>query len=786
MDGILLDYSDIADIFKEKLHVNNMVKSISSIFLNPRYAAKINYKPYFQRNYVWDAEKASYFIESILLGTEIPPLVFFQTKANNEVIDGRQRYETIERFLNDRFALNEAGLHSLKAFSGKKYSQLSEEIHEQFEETRIRILQFKVVNEPRLDDEREDKIKKEIFRRYNSGITPLGKAEIERASYIKDPVSKYFTSRISEDNDLFQHLCKFFLPISKQRTTTSKRDKINYLLMQIRTLLVISEIPLYSYASSSSRQEVIKRYYTLQIKNMDPAEQFLHFKKIIDLLCVLEGALKKRKCFLADSKLFFESAYWGVDILLKNKADLTPESMCMLADAIVDHNKQDVYWERILNNPSRELSVLFDPTGSHYYSSTTNRYNFVANLFGEKCYLDFSQYLKNPEKFKMVMSLQPEVEELQHYRLNKPLPETLTIDDIISDMKKNRFLIRPEYQRSEVKNLQKASYLMESILLGINIPPIFIYKRFDKVKEVVDGQQRLLAILGFLGETYKDENGVLASSNKDKFKLSKLRILDQLNGKNIDSISEKFIDKIYEFPIDVIEIDHDLNPDFSQTDLFARLNTKPYPITVNTFEMWNAYVDKEIILKIREIANIYEGKIFRAKDTRMKVEELITSLAYLDYRLKNTDVDLRQILNVYKKNDKLCARITSKETVTSTLSDVSNKNKEAFISAIATVEEFAKKVECLIDDNPVKLKELFSHSRKGTQYKTDQNYYFLWTMLRRLSLKDISDNKQTVFREAANMFSQIQHSPESYTTDDFFDDISSFCKEISETKSLCC
>lgn len=61
MANVLLDYSDITDIFKEKLKVDNIVKKISSIFLNPRYADKVNYKPYFQRNYVWDSEKAWLF-----------------------------------------------------------------------------------------------------------------------------------------------------------------------------------------------------------------------------------------------------------------------------------------------------------------------------------------------------------------------------------------------------------------------------------------------------------------------------------------------------------------------------------------------------------------------------------------------------------------------------------------------------------------------------------------------------------------------------------------------------
>ena len=49
MSNMQLDYTDITDIFKEKLKIENIVKKISSIFLNPRYANKIDYKPYFQR-----------------------------------------------------------------------------------------------------------------------------------------------------------------------------------------------------------------------------------------------------------------------------------------------------------------------------------------------------------------------------------------------------------------------------------------------------------------------------------------------------------------------------------------------------------------------------------------------------------------------------------------------------------------------------------------------------------------------------------------------------------------
>lgn len=356
-------------------------------------------------------------------------------------------------------------------------------------------------------------------------------------------------------------------------------------------------------------------------------------------------------------------------------------------------------------------------------------------------------------------------------KINKPLPETLTIEDIISDMKKSRFLIRPDYQRSEVKNLQKASYLMESILLGINIPPLFIYKRKDRIKEVVDGQQRLLTILGFLGKTYINERGESVCSDKDKFKLSKLKILSELNGKTIDTIDDEFEEKILEFPMVIIEIDSEQNPDFSQIDLFLRLNTKPYPIKENTFEMWDAYIDKDIVIKVKEIAIRYEKKVFRDRDTRMKLEELITSLAYIDYRMNQPHTEIINVLNIYKRNDRMCARIMSKDNVTKTLSDLSNSNPKVFVKALENVEIFVDKILMLIENNPEQLRALFNHSKKGIQYKTDQNFYFLWAILFDISVEELQNNRQEEFKRISIIFSSIQKTPADYTTENFLNEL---------------
>lgn len=768
MSGIQLDYSDITEIFKEKLKIGNIVKKISTIFLNARYSEKINYKPYFQRNYVWDDEKATYFIESILLGTEIPPLVFFQTKDKNEIIDGRQRYETIERFLNDKFSLKDSGLRSLKVLAGKKYSQLDSKTKELFEDTRIRILQCSVVDEPKLEEEKEDKIKKEIFRRYNSGISPLQKEEIERAAYINDHISNRFGDKIYRDDELFEFLCKIILPKSKIKA--QKRDKINILVNKIRTLITLPSIPIYSYAHGSSKSEIIRKYYYSKVEyNIEEIER--NFDDVIVILKVFEERCSLQNSFLSSSKLFFEVLYWGVKIILENGFLFDNDKIETVLKYLNNSNEYPEIWEGIINVSQKCIEMVFDPTGSHYYSAINNRYNFISNILKIIFPVDFSKYMKDTDSFNKVMNSKIEIEQIEHYKLNKPLPETLTIEDIIADMKKSRFLVRPNYQRSEVTNIQKASYLMESILLGINIPPIFIFKRDDKIKEVIDGQQRLLTILGFLGKTYIDEHGKYVSSNKDKFKLTKLRILSDLNGENIDKISPEFENKILEFPMDVIEIDAEQNPDFSQTDLFLRLNTKPYPIKENTFEMWNAYIDKEVAIKVKELARKYEGKIFKRKDTRMKVEELITSLAYIDYKMSFPSAEIINVLNVYKKYDRICARIMSKDNVTKTLESISNGNAQSFIKSVENVELFIEKIKKLIDENYDKIRELFAHSRKGTQYKTDQNFYFLWVMLKNIAVDEIDKYRNFIFDSVALKFSIIQKTPESLTIDKFLEEI---------------
>lgn len=84
----------------------------------------------------------------------------------------------------------------------------------------------------------------------------------------------------------------------------------------------------------------------------------------------------------------------------------------------------------------------------------------------------------------------------------------MSIGEILSLYRDDEIDIHPEFQRIFRWKIDKKSRLIESILLGIPIPPIFVSQRADGAWDVIDGVQRLSTIIEFMGE-YRDEDGNL-------------------------------------------------------------------------------------------------------------------------------------------------------------------------------------------------------------------------------------------------------------------------------------
>jgi len=76
----------------------------------------------------------------------------------------------------------------------------------------------------------------------------------------------------------------------------------------------------------------------------------------------------------------------------------------------------------------------------------------------------------------------------------------ISFGELINLYKNNELIIRPEYQRLFRWSEAQKTALIESILLSIPIPPIFVAEDKNGVWELVDGLQRVSTFISFFGE----------------------------------------------------------------------------------------------------------------------------------------------------------------------------------------------------------------------------------------------------------------------------------------------
>jgi hypothetical protein len=106
-----------------------------------------------------------------------------------------------------------------------------------------------------------------------------------------------------------------------------------------------------------------------------------------------------------------------------------------------------------------------------------------------------------------------------------------------SGEKERRYKLDPEYQRRHRWSVERKSRLIESFLMNVPVPPVFLYERDLARFEVMDGRQRLTALSDF----YADEfalTGLQYWSDLDGRKYS------QLPSKVRDGIDRRYISSI--------------------------------------------------------------------------------------------------------------------------------------------------------------------------------------------------------------------------------------------------
>lgn len=728
---------DIKDIFEDKIKIEAKVMSIDSLFYNPERVKNTDFKPSYQRNYVWDDEKASYFIESILLGTEIPPLVYFRNSDKIEIVDGRQRYQTILRYINNELKLKKSGLQKLGniGIANKLYKDIDSQLQDLFRDTKIRIIEFSFHSRKGINEDVEEIVKKEIFKRYNSGITPLKPTEIDNAVYFEDDLNSFLKRKLKEDEVISRDISSVF---------HFEKNDIESILKKIRQLLVQHEIPIKYY--SVKKQIIISKFYEGLFAKIDPSqieEIYTSFIRKVNLLLKIKNEFSKNTSF-SYNRLISETLFWAFSILENEEIEYAKYSNQEFISKLV------VYLYDNIDS--------FAIQRSSFSQELYNRYDITAKFFEENFNLKLTIFLDYNLDFKQrnkdITPVNEERISFDDLRINKPEPSSIAILDVCRQMERQKFLIRPPYQRNEVINKKKSSSIIESIILGIKLPPIFVFKRQDSISEVLDGQQRLLSILAYIKKPYLDENNYIRHSNKNGFALNLKDngILKDLHGCRFDELSAENQDKIKNFDLWIIEIDYKNNKNFEPIDLFVRLNNKPYPIKDDTFEMWNSYISRDIIDEIKSVHKNHSGWFyFRKNNSRMEDENIYTALAYFQFCLinrKNQNSYYPEEIDFYKVGNKINFRVKSKVEITRVLE--SPDLKDDFIAAINHLEfDFIRKLNSLLSDNDTIPNSILSKNLDeilmvGNARRTQQSFYALWYFLFDIPLEIISQSKQQI------------------------------------------
>lgn len=167
----------------------------------------------------------------------------------------------------------------------------------------------------------------------------------------------------------------------------------------------------------------------------------------------------------------------------------------------------------------------------------------------------------------------------------KAFANNQTISWFYQRYKEGNLELDPDFQRNPVWLQTQKDYLLETILLELPVPEVYMVNRINSVGEsvyvVVDGQQRLRTILEFVTGEHRIKTIV------DHFK----RI------KKFDDLTESEKQKFWRFPIVVRDLED--SSELEVRDLFQRLNK--YSFVLNDQELRNAKYQGEFLKAVEKI-----------------------------------------------------------------------------------------------------------------------------------------------------------------------------------------
>lgn len=128
---------------------------------------------------------------------------------------------------------------------------------------------------------------------------------------------------------------------------------------------------------------------------------------------------------------------------------------------------------------------------------------------------------------ELITSIDKQIEKIRSHSLD------LSFNELLDMHQNGELIIDPEYQRLFRWPEEKQSRFIETLLLEMPVPPIYVIEKEERIYELIDGLQRISSYLHFRGEhplRLNDDN------TRHKLTLTDCDVAKELNGYTFDTL----------------------------------------------------------------------------------------------------------------------------------------------------------------------------------------------------------------------------------------------------------
>lgn len=217
---------------------------------------------------------------------------------------------------------------------------------------------------------------------------------------------------------------------------------------------------------------------------------------------------------------------------------------------------------------------------------------------------------------------------------------SLQLENVITRINNGSINLQPDFQRGEVWSVAKQKKLIDTILRRWTMPPIHVVPSKEEIDEVLDGQQRLVAIRDFCSGQFSID-GKIKPLDKE---------IEKLNNLKYDELPEDIKRRFLRYEISFVTLTDCLPSE--PAELFDRLNQ---PMKLTSAEQRNAYMGStrdqvKILVELFEKAGA-DRKSIGFSNSRLSYDEIISKFCYaIDTGTLKRKIQSNDITNRYRNN----------------------------------------------------------------------------------------------------------------------------------------